>query len=495
MVRDRLSRRRTPIVGTLLLLLAVSFAACDSEANPPPKPPATDAHPVELTFGVWGKEREIGAYQSIVNTYNESATGVHVTVKAWPDAEALADSLVAGEQPPDVFLLSRADLDKVTDEGLNKPLFELVDERGVDFGDGYSRDAVLAFSAADELQCMPYGVSPMVIFYNKDLIDFDRMAERDLPAPTPVETEGEDSGDSGDGESGDSGDEESPDEESTDPPAPKTYASWTFEEFRAAAEFASRPRRHTKGIHIEPTLRGLAPFIYAGGGNLFDDDVEPTSLAFSSDETRDALVPTLELLRDPALTLTQEELAEAPAIEWFKRGQLGMMAGFRSMVPELRGASGLNFDVMPMPTMDDRATIGDISGLCISARPAATIPQAADFLVYVVSAEAVARVAQAGYLVPANLQVAASEDFLQPDLRPASAQTFNTSIRDMRLLPLIDSFRELEAAVQAPLRQLLTTPILDTDALTTQIDEESRPLLDPESVTETPDPDDSESDE
>jgi multiple sugar transport system substrate-binding protein len=495
MVRDRLRRRRTPIVVSLLLVLAASVAACDSEARPQPKPSPTASGPVELTFGVWGAEPEIEAYQSVVDTYNESATGVQVTVKAWPDAQALADAIMSGEDAPDVFLLARSDLERVTDEGLNKPLLELVDERGVDFGDGYSREAVLAFSAADDQQCMPYGVSPMVIYYNKQLIDFERMAERDLPAPTPLETEDSD-GSEGSDESDESEEEGSEESEGSEeePPADKTYVAWNFEEFRAAAEFASRPRRETKGIHVEPTLRGLAPFVYAGGGNLFDDDEEPTSLAFSSDETRDALTPTLELLRDPALTLTQEQLAEAPAIDWFKRGKLGMMAGFRSIVPELRSVPGLEFDVMPMPAIDDQATVGDISGLCISAKPAATIPQAADFLVYVVSAEAVARVATAGYLVPANLQVAASDDFLQPEQRPASAQTFNTSVRDMQLFPLIDDFGALEAAVRGPLRQLLTMPVLDAEALTTQIDEESRPILDPESVSETADPEESESD-
>lgn len=471
MVRDRLRRRRTPILGTLILLLAVSVAACDSEApRPEPDPGPTTATPTALTFGVFGNDLEIEAYQSVVDTYNESATGAEVTIESWPDPQMLADAITAGQTPPDVFMLSRADLAEITEAGLNTPLLELVDERGVDTGDNYARDSVLAFSANDELQCMPYDVSPMVIFYNKELIDFERMAERDLPAPPPV----------------DEGDE------ATDQTTPPTYDSWTFEEFRAAAEFASRPRRETKGIHIEPTLLGLAPFIYSGGGDVFDDDVQPTSLAFSSDGTRDALTPTLELLRDPALTLTEKQLSQATPTEWFKRGRLGMMAGFRSQVPELRAAPGLDFDVMPMPVIDEAATVGDISGLCLASETA-SLPEAADFLVYVVSAEAVARVATAGYLVPANLQVAQSEDFLQSDAKPTSSEVFSTSIRDMRLAPLIDSLRELEAAVEEPLRQLLTMPVPDLEALTTQIDEESQPILDPDSVTGSPDPDATES--
>mgnify|MGYP003338914149 CR=1 FL=1 len=35
---------------------------------------------------------------------------------------------------------------------------ELLDERNVDFGDGYSRDAIEGFSADRKLQCMPYAV-------------------------------------------------------------------------------------------------------------------------------------------------------------------------------------------------------------------------------------------------------------------------------------------------------------------------------------------------
>lgn len=480
MLTERLRRRRTPLLGGLALLLSVSVAACDAEPTPPPNPGPTQAKPVDLTFGVWGSDREIAAYQSVVDTYNQSATGVEVTIRSWPDPDALADAITSGEQAPDVFLLARTDLQNITEQELNRPVLELVDERGVDFGDGVSREAFLAFSADDDLQCMPYGVSPKVIYYNKDLIDFERMAERELPAPSPVDEE----------------DDRTTDDPEVEGEEQPTYASWSFEEFRAAAQFASRPRRNTKGVHVEPSVRALAPFIYSGGGEVFDDEVEPTSLAFSSDETREALTPTLELLRDPALTLTQKQLDRASALEWFKRGRLGMIAGFRSTVPELRDASGLDFGVMPMPVLDDRATVGDLSGLCISAKPPATIPQAADFLVYVVSNEAVARVATAGYLVPANLQVAASDDFLQPDLPPANAQIFNTSVREIRLLPLIDSIRQLEQAVAEPLRQLLTMPVPDTEALTTQIDEESRPVLDPDAVSGEPDPEtETESDE
>jgi multiple sugar transport system substrate-binding protein len=63
------------------------------------------------------------------------------------------------------------------------------------------------------------------------------------------------------------------------------------------------------------------------------------------------------------------------------------------------------------------------------------------------------------------------------------------AVRSMRLPPLLEDLPKLEDAVSASLQELVYAPgVLDIDALTTQIDEESRAVLDPASVTESPSP-------
>ena len=292
----------------------------------------------------------------------------------------------------------------------------------------------------------------MVIYYNTDLVDFTRRRARGLDAPDP---EGD-------------------------------HSRWTFEQFAAAADFATRPRRHTRGVHVDATVNGLAPFIYSGGGKLFDDDSHPTSLAFSDSGSQSALERTLELLRNPHETLTPGQLERASALTWFERGRVGMIAGYRSLVPELRHVPGLHFDVMPMPVLDSAATTGDITGLCLSKHAAST-SEAADFMVHVLSTESVSEVARAGYLAPANLEVADSDDFLQPGRMPEHAAVFNNAVRSMLITPLLDSWGKLEEAVAPTLQQMVNVPILDDlPALTEEIDEESRPVLDPGSASESP---------
>jgi multiple sugar transport system substrate-binding protein len=353
---------------------------------------------------------------------------------------------------PDVFLVSRRDLAYVMESDLAQPVGDLLDQpdRDVDFSDGYTIDAVRAFAGSNELQCMPYGYSPMVIYYNTDLIDFTRMARRGLNVPSQP-------------------------------------GGWSFDEFAEAARFASRPATRSAGVYIDPTLQALAPFIYSGGGSVFDDPADPKSLAFSDGGSRAALGTTLELLRNPLVTLSDKQLSQRSALDWFKAGKLGMIAGFRSLTPELRKVPGLNFDVMAMPNLGDEKTVGEVTGLCMS-KTVQDPDAAADFIYYASGDDAVSKVAQAGYLVPANLEVASSDAFLQPGQMPATMSVFNDSIRNIVLPPLLDDYPELDAAVSNDLRRLFSVGLIDLVTLTEAIDADSTAILDPESVSPSASP-------
>ena len=479
--------RRWILGLAFVVALALAATACSTDSTPGPKPPAQPAKVARLVYGVFGSAEEVASYQAVVDAYNEQATTVRVEMQSWPTSEAMMadidaaleaaglspsdtttpevdpgqDGSSAGADPtetaaaleaadlPDIYMVARRDLAHVVDTGLNVPLFNLLEDRNVSYGDGYARDSLEAFSDEADLQCMPYSVSPMVIYINTDLVDFAKMRARGLPTPSVELT------------------------------------SWTIEQFRAAAQFATRPKLQSKGVSIAPSLRSIAPFLYSGGGQVFNDVNDPISLDLSSDDNRDTLTTLLEVARNPRFTLSDAQLEQATPTEWFERGRLGMVEGFRSLTPELRGIAGLHFDVMPMPHIDDEATVGDISGLCIA--PGRDIQRAADFLVHAISADGFAPVTQAGYVVPANLAVARSDAFLQPDQQPAHAGTFNAGVDNMVLAPLLENYDELDAVIDPFLLRAFTEPVLPSiDVITAEIDEASRPVLDPNYVL--PDP-------
>ena len=430
-------------MAVLVGMMVLSSRSHDEPAASPGK--TTPAAVTDLQFGVWGSKQEVAAYQGVVDDYNASSTDTRVTVKAWSSADAMLADVRNEKARPDLYLLPRSELAESMEAKRNRPLLDLLDARKIPIGDDFARDAVSAFSVNDDLQCMPYASAPMVIYYNTKLIDFDQMDAADLPTPN------------------------------------RQHTAWNLAEFRAAAEFASRPRQKTRGVYIEPTLRGLAPFIYSGGGKVFDDDNDPTSLALADGDSVDSLRRTLEVLRDPRLTLTAKQLAKRPALDWFKRGRLGMIAGFRNMTPELRATKGLDFDVMPMPNMGDYTTVGDLTGVCLMAGRPQRVEASANFLTYLISDEAVARVSATGYLQPAKQTVSLGPDFQQPGQMPEHAAVFTDAVRRMVLPPLLDDGSALATLINPEIDGLFTAPTLpDLEEALKAIDEKSQTLLDPD---------------
>ena len=148
--RRRLAVRPLAAPAAALLAASLLLAGCtgDGDASPAPPRSTTASAPVDLSFGVYGPSDEVSAYQSVVDTYNGTSDGAEVKLHSWSDHDGLVRALKVGGSIPDVFMVSRDDLSWLQDEGLTQPVDELLDERGVDFGDGYSRDALQSFSVS-----------------------------------------------------------------------------------------------------------------------------------------------------------------------------------------------------------------------------------------------------------------------------------------------------------------------------------------------------------
>jgi multiple sugar transport system substrate-binding protein len=170
-------------IGVTLGMLWFSDTESTKGSNGGPDKPTEDAMS-ELIFAVWGSDQEIAAYEDVVADYNKESVVVDVRVVGYDDADAMLDALRSGTITPDLYLLPREDLAETVAEGRNRPLLDLLDARGVALGDDVSRDAISAFATGDDLQCMPYTISPMVLYYNTELIDFDRMEARGLDVPS-----------------------------------------------------------------------------------------------------------------------------------------------------------------------------------------------------------------------------------------------------------------------------------------------------------------------
>ena len=109
----------------------------------PRQPPAsTPAATPTLTFGAFGPKEELAAFQDTVDAWNARPDASTVKLVTWPNRAAMRSAIEGGAAVPDVFLASAQRPVWLLDEGYTQPVDDLLDERNVDFGDGYSRDAL-----------------------------------------------------------------------------------------------------------------------------------------------------------------------------------------------------------------------------------------------------------------------------------------------------------------------------------------------------------------
>lgn len=434
------------MVVAALALLATGCSSSDEPpaARPSSTPSPTPAGPTNLTFAVYGPPPVITAYTKIAADYTAEHPGTVVNVQPYDTHDeamtALTQARARGEAP-DLFLMNNQDLASLDGDGDLRRVDDLLAEREVDFGDGYYRNGLEAFSAESALKCMPVDVSPMVVYYNPRLIDLSRVAE---PGRNPVSAE--------DG--------------------------WSMDEFRAAALQARGPG--VRGLYVAPELEQVAPFVWSGGGEIVDDQDDPTTLTLAEDGSTQAMQQLLETVRDPALTFNEKALQRRSALERFKAGKLGMMLGFRDLTPVLRQQQDLLFDVMPMPKLSAGATVASMEGLCISG-DSDHIKAAADFLARVISDASAEALAATGYVMPANLDVVNSEAFRQTGQNPLHSEVFTKKVRDSRPMPRSAHWGEVRAQAALLLRALFYQPVIEPlDERLTAIDEASKALLKPE---------------
>ena len=446
--------RRSRIAALLVLgLAAAGLAACgggSSSAQSSPTTPAAGSTssspsalpsqlpPQTLTFGVIGGPDEVAAYEQMASLFAPLNRQVRVKVEHWPDAGAMVQAFAEGRPVPDVFLSTRRYLPSLLEHQQIQPVDQLLDERGVDFGDSYPRSTLTAFAVDNQLTCLPYGIQPTVVFYNKQLVKLGRI-----------------------------------------PQAPATPGQgWSFDQFTSAARWAVNHHEGTTGMYVDPSIAGVSPFLYSGGGQLFDNASRPTTTAFASGANQQTLGRLTRTLRRPHMTLTAAQLARMTPAEWFESGKLAMLEGTRQLVPALRQHAQLDFDVMPVPTLSSSATTGGLSGICLSKHPR-DVGTAADFLVYASSPDALSSVASAGYLQPANQTVALSDAFQQPGHLPRHAGVFTFSVKSMVFLPLLNTWDALDAVVDPRLVELLGGRPSAVPRRARQADRASRPVLAP----------------
>lgn len=400
-------RRRLAVAGLVAAVLGITAACGGDEPDPTdgtsgaPTSSSDDGSeaPVEevsIEFQLRAEPEEAAVYASVVEAYEQDNPGV--TVEMVPlsgdDHTTRLTTSFASGNPPDVFLLNYREFAPFVQRGAIEPIGPLLD---LDL-DLYYPAPVDAFDIGGALQCFPQNVSSLVVYYNRTMFE---AAGIEMP-----------------------------------------ITSWTFDEFADAARALTTDTVH--GIGIDPRLRRIAPFVWSNGGQLVDDTDAPTAMALQEPAAQEALQMLVDLQAE-GVSPTREDVASANFDEQFINGTLAMFLSSRVDTPQFREQTQLDFDVAPMPVIDEPVSVLHTDAYCLAAGIGDAEAQAAvDFIQYATGQQGQALAALGGRTVPSLISVAESPAFLDPTVRPASSQVFLDAIPLLQQTPVLTTWPEVE---------------------------------------------------
>jgi multiple sugar transport system substrate-binding protein len=117
-------------------------------------------------WATWGDDPDL--LQTLLDRYSQSG-GAPVRITTRAKSDDLLEAL-AGTEPPDLVILSSADLVKAFhQQGLVEPLDGRIQASGIDLGDIYPAPLAQCMSRGGATLCLPWGCDVDALFWNKDL--------------------------------------------------------------------------------------------------------------------------------------------------------------------------------------------------------------------------------------------------------------------------------------------------------------------------------------
>ena len=365
-----------------------------------------------ISFMVFGDPEELAAYRQLIDAFEEAEPDITVELVETSDRDDLIARLstaFSGGVPPDLFLMNYRYYGQFYVKDVLVPLRSYLDSSEVFGADDFYPQAMEAFQEDGQQICMPQNISSLVVYYNKDLFD-----EAGLAYPED---------------------------------------GWTWGDFLAKAQALTEDAdgdgvTDQYGVGMDPEIIRLAPFIWSSGGELVDDVNDPTQFTLFTPEAITTMQNFFDLHAVHGVAPGEEELESEDTETRFLNGSLGMVFSSRRDTPSFRTITDFDWDVAALPRRGQPAGILHSDAYCLTT--ASEHKDAAwRFVEFALGPEGAPIVAASGRTVPSLIEVANSDAFLDPSLKPANSEVFLETIPVIRRVPTISTWPEIEDAANA----------------------------------------------
>jgi multiple sugar transport system substrate-binding protein len=361
----------------------------------------------DISFLVFGEPEELEAFRNVVSAFKEIQPNVTVNLVEASDRDDLLARLAtsfAGGTPPDLFLLNYRFYGQFAARGVLEPIESRVDESSLFQQEDFYPQALEAFRFNGVLTCLPQNISSLVVYYNRDLLREEGL---------------------------------------TDPPEDWTWDDMVDYALALTKDPDGDGTIDQYGLGVEAEIIRVAPFIWSNGGEVVDDEENPTRFAVDSPEAIEAMQDFFDLHQVHVVVPGDEELESQDDTSRFLNGTTAMVLSSRRDTPAFRTIDDFDWDVAPLPRHDEPAGILHSDAYCMT-KSSDNQEAAWRFMEFALGPEGQRISSASGRTVPSLIDVANSDAFLDPGAKPANSQVFLDTIPVIRRVPNISTWPEIE---------------------------------------------------
>ncbi len=385
-----------------IALVATSVAACSSSSQV-----STPSGPVTLTMTIWGGDTDKAVTQERLALAKAALPNITVDlVQISSDYDTKTQTMIAGGTAPDVMMVA---------EGVNvlSSKNQLVDQTAllkaasIDPVASFGKGAVDTYSTGGKLWAVPDRSGAMVLYYNKDIFDAQKVAYPD--------------------------------------------GTWDWMAFREAAKKLTTSKDGkvaSWGYAAGDWWPWYLTWMYQNGGKVLDDSGKPV---VNTPENVEALTFYNDMVfKDhsaPSPTdYANEGLKNGSPDPLFAQGKLAMVAtGFWNVAT--LNKTKLNWDVAPLWHGKNAAVPAFGSGLAITSQSKHQA-EAAKLIQFLTSDAGQKPLATSGLDVPANLTTLKSDAFQKPtwNTNGVKLSAFTSSASVVFSPPLVPEWNQIQKA-------------------------------------------------
>ncbi|EKE04216.1 MAG: hypothetical protein ACD_20C00097G0033 [uncultured bacterium] len=356
-----------------------------------------------IQFSSWGSESEITIIKPILKEFERINPDIKVDFVHIPkNYFQKLHLLVASHLAPDVVFLNNINGPVYAENDILLDLSDYLKKDELTSENDFFPQSLEAFKYKNTLYAIPRDISNLVIYYNKDIFD-----KYNVPYPDK---------------------------------------NWDYNKFlsvtrKLTKDFNNDGKIDQFGVGFEEKSLFWLPFLWSNSGGIISSDLKTTKI--NNPESIDSIQYYADLRNKYHVAPTASETGSATMSQLFMQGKIAMQINGRWGVPRYRKDLDFNWDIARFPKGSAGSIVdADASGWAISK--SSRHPEEAWRLIrFLAGKHSSQEFTKSGLIVPARVDVANSDVFLDEGQLPKNSRLFIDIIPESKPTPVVENQQEI----------------------------------------------------